>query len=284
MATLFHYCSTETFVSIVSSRTIRLSSLTQSNYSQEGALILDLLIQFAKNSGLSGHLLLNLESELRWAYELFDGLGFCLSEKGDLLSQWRGYADDGRGICIGFSSGALEQMGAQLREKGERNFALKKIVYDLEGQKSIAEEHFKKLKSLIDEGAFASTLGTLLAPCSPEKIAAIEKSTKNARLALMIAMLKMFDIKNPAFIEEQEWRLVSFLPKAKDDDSILKFRACNDKIIPYFEVSLPELELPVIEKIILGPKHQSPSHVAEQLLIANGFGKVEITKSSATYR
>ena len=33
----------------------------------------------------------------------FDGLGFCLSEKCDLLSQWRGYAEDGTGVAIGFS-------------------------------------------------------------------------------------------------------------------------------------------------------------------------------------
>ena len=28
---------------------------------------------------------------------------FCLSEKGDNLGQWRGYADDGRGVAIGFA-------------------------------------------------------------------------------------------------------------------------------------------------------------------------------------
>ena len=34
---------------------------------------------------------------------VFDGLGFCLSEEGDLLGQWRGYADNAAGYSIGFS-------------------------------------------------------------------------------------------------------------------------------------------------------------------------------------
>jgi hypothetical protein len=32
---------------------------------------------------------------------------FCLSEKSDDLGQWRGYADDGQGISIGFNSAFL---------------------------------------------------------------------------------------------------------------------------------------------------------------------------------
>ena len=33
---------------------------------------------------------------------------FCLSEEKDLLSQWRGYADDGKGIFIGFNGEFLD--------------------------------------------------------------------------------------------------------------------------------------------------------------------------------
>ena len=36
------------------------------------------------------------------------GVGFCLSEEGDLLSQWRGYAADASGVVIGFSRNYLD--------------------------------------------------------------------------------------------------------------------------------------------------------------------------------
>lgn len=33
----------------------------------------------------------------------------CFSERKDCLSQWRGYADDGKGMAIGFDKKLLEQ-------------------------------------------------------------------------------------------------------------------------------------------------------------------------------
>lgn len=162
MELLYHYCSTETLVSIVTNRTIRLSSLTLSNDSQEGLLILDIFLQLAKEAGLSGGDLSRFENSLRTAYDLFDGHGFCLSEQGDLLSQWRGYADDGRGVCIGFNKPYLEKLGSSLRETGKRNFSLKKLIYDKDGQKEAAEEHFKSIRELMGQGAFQSTFDSLL--------------------------------------------------------------------------------------------------------------------------
>src|SRR5690606_28676010 len=52
-----------------------------------------------------------------------EGFALCLSEKGDLLSQWRAYARDGTGISIGFSSDFL------MRDYGPVNFG--KSFYEL---------------------------------------------------------------------------------------------------------------------------------------------------------
>lgn len=283
MPILYHYCSTEALVSIVNSRSIRLSSLTLSNDSQEGARILHLLLQLAKESGLDTYSLSRLETQLRWAYDVFDGQGFCLSENRDLLSQWRGYADDGRGLCIGFNSSYFEKLGAHLTKKGEKSFSLKKIVYDIDGQRAIANKHFKQIKQLLDQGAFRPLQGTLLTPTTEDDQSEIRKATQSGVFAIMNAMLKMFDVKNPAFSEEQEWRLVSFSVK-QDDDSDLKFRASGDKIIPYFEVKLDDLGVQPISAIVLGPKHQTPRHVIERMLADAGFEAVNISNSSATYR
>lgn len=283
MPILYHYCSSETFVSIVRNRSIRLSSLMLSNDSQEGSVILDVLLQLAKEADLSFQKLSLLETELRFAYDFFDGLGFCLSENGDLLSQWRGYADDGRGVCIGFNSEYLEKLGTQRHSREERSFGLKKLVYDRDGQKEIASESFQQMKQLLETGAFKPMQGSVLFPTNDEQKESIKKATDQARFVILGIMLRMFDIKNPAFTEEQEWRLVSFTSKSVED-SVIAFRACGDKVVPYFEVKLEELGLESIEQVVLGPKHQSPLPIIQQMLKSSGFKSVKLSKSSATYR
>ena len=133
MEPLYHYCSTETFHSIVKNRSIWLSSLTQSNDSKEGAVILEILIELANEADLTLAAQGRLESALRGGFDFFDGLGFCLSEEGDLLSQWRGYANDGTGVSIGFNREYLVALGAKLRESEGRSFGLKKLIYDRDG-------------------------------------------------------------------------------------------------------------------------------------------------------
>lgn len=45
-----------------------------------------------------------------------EGLGFCLSERGDLLSQWRGYAAQGRGVSIAFRPIFLNAFLLQMKQ------------------------------------------------------------------------------------------------------------------------------------------------------------------------
>lgn len=99
---LYHYCSNEVFFSIVDRREIWLSSLNLSNDSMEGKLLSSVILQLASDDGLQADHLRLLREQVEYLEGYFDGLGFCLSERGDLLSQWRGYAADGAGVSIGF--------------------------------------------------------------------------------------------------------------------------------------------------------------------------------------
>jgi hypothetical protein len=56
--------------------------------------------------------------------------------KGDMLSQWRGYADDGKGFCIGFDRHEFEQYstgGFKLLSlhSGEVNYLEEKQISDV---------------------------------------------------------------------------------------------------------------------------------------------------------
>jgi hypothetical protein len=48
----------------------------------------------------------------------------CFSEAGDLLSQWRGYANDAQGISIGFYKPILQTF-----DTGGYNYHFKKVIY-----------------------------------------------------------------------------------------------------------------------------------------------------------
>ena len=51
---------------------------------------------------------------------------FCFSESKDKLSQWRGYAQDGKGIAIGFNKDVLEE----LNQISKFHTAFGKVIYD----------------------------------------------------------------------------------------------------------------------------------------------------------
>lgn len=68
----------------------------------------------------------------------------CFSESKDKLSQWRGYAQGGKGIAIGFDRGVLEE----LNQISEFHIAFGKVIYDnpQEYVLGIIADNIKKLK------------------------------------------------------------------------------------------------------------------------------------------
>ena len=129
---LYHYCSNDALFSIISGSSIRLSSLLQSNDTNEGRLVTGLVQDILEEHDLSSDHAYEL-TELIDDFEALNvGFGLCLSEKGDLLSQWRGYANDASGVSIGFSSDYLNFIA----EDSMREILLRPIEYDRESQVS----------------------------------------------------------------------------------------------------------------------------------------------------
>ena len=69
-----------------------MSSLTLSNDFMEGKHVSDLLCEFLGKEDLDEATSEALKEAVSFLNQFVDGLGFCLSEDGNLLSQWRGYA------------------------------------------------------------------------------------------------------------------------------------------------------------------------------------------------
>lgn len=112
--TLYFYCSLETFLSIFNNHSIRLTEIGKSNDYLEQRFLSQGMIQnihelssliCAKQFRYSE--LENIKRELLEQINNDEPLpvwAMCFSEKEDDLSQWRGYADDANGMCIGFNS------------------------------------------------------------------------------------------------------------------------------------------------------------------------------------
>jgi len=287
MTILYHYCPNNAFYSIIENRRIWLSSLSLSNDSMEGKLVAEILARIAKADGLDQAATQRLQKLVSGLEQVIDGLGFCLSEDGDLLSQWRGYAADATGVSIGFSKDYLEQFAEASRAPEKPGFTLQRVEYDLEIQESLIKPTYIEIKVLINEGAFKFPgKRSLLDARSDDEVKKDNEKIKGAFSRLSATALtlfaKLFLLKTRAFREEREWRLISYFVKTGDD--MCSFRALNDRIVPYREFELVESESGSIVEVILGPRNTTPNYVMESFLKQRGFLNVTILRSEATYR
>lgn len=281
MPTIYHYCSTETFISIITNKTIRMSLLTLTNDSHEGRSIYNKILEFSYKTIANYHTRIQFKNTLDNIYNSFEGFGFCLSEESDPLSQWRGYADDGRGFCIGFDLEKLKTIGKQIDTDGKELFSVIKINYDTTLQNNVASEHFKKIEDYIGRGAFACHDQT---SHTREEIENINTLTSLAQLDIILSIRNMFEFKNPSFIEEKEWRILKHKNTEPHFLKQTKFRSGIDKIIPYYDITIPENSHNAISELIIGPKHKTPLQVIEKFLSSQGLNNIRLTKSSSTYQ
>jgi len=286
MSDLYHYCSTATFHSIITSRSIWLSSLNQSNDKNEGRMISEAVSRLAEKDNLSTEITENLLTAVANLESLFTGFGFCLSQDGDLLSQWRGYAEDGKGVSIGFNRAYLDWI---VKSNSAKKFylSLLKVEYESDKHEQLVYQAYTEMRDLLEsEEEFLSDIPSSLSKESEEYTRLTELQGRMAMLtmlkAAMTAYNEVFLLKHRAFSEEKEWRLLH--TDGLTSSSKCNFRAGDDGIIPYKPCKIRNGPYNPITKVILGPRHNTPIEVIENYLIQKGFGGIEVIKSCAPYR
>ncbi|MFF8400938.1 DUF2971 domain-containing protein [Streptomyces sp. NPDC015684] len=168
----------------------------------------------------------------------------CFCEEGDLLSQWRGYGGAG-GYSIGFNRHALETV-ASLHSRGEFlgiSYGFRDAVRLTAG--SFFPEYLHRGISLLGDYLKAVTM-----------------------------------IKNPAFREEREWRLM--IPREDILDDV-EFRIGPLGVTPYLEVPFAREE---VTDVIVGPGHNPAERMngTRQLLDRYGMQHVDVQPSQASLR
>ena len=108
---LFHYCSNAAMISIISNKEIWATELALSNDLLEGKWIREAFSDYCKDEGISASDQNELLRHLDVVIAMAGYAGFCMSEEGDLLSQWRAYAENGAGVSVGFNKEYFETVG-----------------------------------------------------------------------------------------------------------------------------------------------------------------------------
>ena len=196
----------------------------------------------------------------------------CFCEKGNLLSQWRGYAKNGLGFSLGLSAKALL---SENRRKPYNLIKVKKVEYNVCKQRRIITRLLRKAEEYI----------------KTEDIQSEKEIKEIAKIVHKKIEECIVFFKDPAFEEEREWRAIYY----EKEEGIIKtkYRAKADRIVDYKEFVLSPKEddpskekLPICE-IICGPSIDNPAtkEVIKKLLKDNNFEKkVEIKNSTIPFK
>lgn len=266
---LTYYCSEHVFLSFLQHKQLWLTSLSQSNDFAEGLWMrdhwLDSFLKIKDTAEIwrlksGAELCIELASKERMA------LGVCFSEEEDLLSQWRGYADDGRGYAITFHRERLEGIA---KDNSINRLELTKVAYGDQDRDKI-NEITRKLSDAFRENmnSFAGENGFAGLGVNLDKRQEYEDAARS-----------LFTVKNGAFHEEKEWRLFTYGNLSSFDG--VKLRGTGDAISPYLPITIPT---DAVERATIGPVNKTPEHVLKFALRSSGFSGTQVRQSHASYQ
>ncbi|MGW6659358.1 DUF2971 domain-containing protein [Rhodococcus sp. NPDC055024] len=185
----------------------------------------------------------------------------CFCERGDLLSQWRGYGD-GLGYSIGFRKSALDSMNLVAGpDDGTRPPLLLGVASTVKVSYGESVDVLNAAAAEILSGAF------------------------DERIALQRCLVALATVKSAAFESEHEWRLFSL---EMEKYSRCAYRVGPLGVTPYVNLLyFPREEIPnPIARVWVspGPNMALRIRVARQILNQRGFRDVEVLPSQISYR
>lgn len=311
MRLIYHYCSMDTFNIIMKNKTLRLCDITKSNDKLEKLWIYNNLEVAMENAFREMNLTMTprdgdaedtylaiTKSDLDEVVRL-ESLVVCFSKAADLLSQWRGYANDGCGFAIGFDQDLLQKY-----LQWDERFRIEPIEYE-------TYEQIKTLESDIKDGFLNCVLRNRLSSEQPLPGKGMDFSGYQDLFfdeyeEISEDIVKQFEfsscfMKNRAFIEEKEVRIVfasNFsldLEEGYELDTKIKgttklslgkidYFVRGRKLVPFIDMNFSKaVKDGLIKKIIIGPKADVSEKELSTFLWHNGFDGVEIEKSRASY-
>lgn len=239
-----------------------------------------LLAQLAENFE-DGHV-------FRWPVRCF---AVCFCEDPDLLSQWRGYSGGVGGFSIGFAREALEYFPRGVHREGGTSLddaypraELVKVLYGEDESRVRAKDAVKEIKNLYQNRLILpSPMGRGLLPDQ----------------AVAVAFRAMAAMKDDAFREEREWRLILPVNFGADGTEVGHFRTRSRAggLVPFADLVVNARcshsgssvgDRSPVKKVVVGPGGGDAQAVAVRDLLrsrgVHGFRGVEVELSRAPFR
>ena len=265
----YHYCSAESFMAIIKNKTLRLCDILHMNDKTEllhGERLFDDILKDATIDDFKKEAIRSIYYTIRERMVL---LAMSFSANDDQLSQWRGYADDAKGFCIGFEAITFNNLPVHLLQ----------IEYDIEAQRRLILDYLCDIESKFPDDLDFD----------------VNDADSIANLQELFS-----SIKDPSFSEEKEFRVLHAIGEKEDRalyDSFLDgdykefikddigFRLVDNIPVPYVDIyySLAKSKMP-IKKVIIGPKNNSEKTDIDHFLQTNGIFGAMVCKSRSTYR
>lgn len=155
----------------------------------------------------------------------FDIYIFSLSEQKDSLSQWRGYASEGRGFTMGLDT--KELLKHKKKKEVDGGFDLFRVEYDRSRQIKVLKDALQEIIERAEENVSSGT--------------ELSEATENAVWCFQfISFTRSVMNKHASFRDENEWRVALIAQRPADTDkewdSDIKVRVRGSELIPYLVV------------------------------------------------
>lgn len=170
---------------------------------------------------------------MKWLAHFFRPHIACFSDKEDMLSQWRAYANDGQGVAIGFN---MEYFKDIKDKDPNRDFIIDRVIYNSDEQKKLLHN---KMKTFIKE---------------------LRQATEQGEFFFLTLASGFFELgqifKDSSFAEEREIRIIHGNSERAAEHDILKYRVTENSIRSYLEIPLASnvTNVKAIKEIVIGPK------------------------------
>ncbi|MEH3105486.1 MAG: DUF2971 domain-containing protein [Sphingomonas phyllosphaerae] len=280
---LYHYCSTPTLLSILEHGKLRFSDVNMMNdprewrycyelFERAANALLEMVSDYPALEGLDTSFFDHIDGYLSPKQLRSHPVIACFSKRPDVLSQWRGYADNGKGWSIGFSGLALDAMPVTLLE----------VVYDPEQQ--ITEvRNFLAAMYLTwrkEGGDFKDTVGEDAALLSSFILGYKHPSFEEEQEVRALHELRVD-------ISEDGWELIDEGGTANGEKvkgEAVGFRAAGSAVVAYVDIPLQRVAGVAIREVWFGPSNDNGPGNALYPLTRYGHRGVDLLWSASSYR
>ncbi len=280
---LYHYCRLDSLRMIVQSKELHFSCLKNSNDPSE--------IVSAKEYIYKKLLKEKFGYEPELIVDQSEFFAFSLSREDDLLSQWRGYADDCKGVMLGICIDRLKYTcySENYNPQHSHNYDVDKNIFGspcFEHREIIYEED--KLRNSFEGISSGFNLERHFNYYKENNKFLGEFYTEELSFFLKMHWLSAF-YKKSFWKEEAEERCLIVSPEG---DPPIKLRNQSLKVRKFVRADFKQvIAIPFINgphsplvSVMLGPANNISHSTVRQLLNDNGYNDVHICNSAGAYR